>query len=197
MQIQLENTANMKKYITELEKLGNSANMAVVGDIMAENTKQFIPMDTGKLREAYVVQAKKDECIVTWDTKELPYAHYQFEGKVWGPNKAIFDAQGPNKGSKVAGVHSGWVSPTKHKKPAADGREMGHRATITLNDGRVIHINGYTTKGTGPKWTERALKDAKAFSKMRFESGRYLYEVYCMSLGITPVGGFQVMGKYV
>jgi hypothetical protein len=195
MKISLENTENMQRYITALESLGESGPMGTIGDIIAENTKPFIPTDTGKMANNYIVNTTKNACVVDWNTGALPYTQYQFYGRVMGPNKAIFGAQGPNKAGPGAGVHSGWVSPVKPKK--LRNRMMGTPATITLNDGRVIHIKGYTTKGTGPRWTKEALKNKKSYSKIRFESGRYLYEAYCFATGSFPVGGYQIMGKYL
>ncbi len=179
----------MNKYVTELEKLGNSDNMAIVGDIVAEYTKPFIPTDTGTMANNYTVQATQNACTVNWNTGALPYTQYQFYGQVMGPNKAVFDENGS---------HIGWRSPISPKK--LTGRMMGTKADIELHDGRVIHIKGYNTDTAdrpGPRWTEEVLKDEKSVYKIRFDSGRYLYEAYCLALGINPVGGYQVMGKYV
>lgn len=188
--ISIEYTDNMKKYAVGLEKLCSGSNMAVVGDIVAEHTNKFVPKLSGDLRSSYVTNATKNRCVVDWNT--LPYAQYQFYGRVMGPNKATW-AQGPNKNG-AAGVHYGWVSPTKTKYLTS--RMMGKKADIHLKDGRIIHIRGYTTRGTGPKWTERALKDNKTSYLMRQQAGRYLYEAYCLSVGQKPVFGWQIMGKY-
>lgn len=101
-----------------------------INQIIGTNLNQFVPMKSGALRGSMYA----DENGVHWGT---PYAHYQYEGEVYGLNKAIY-----NKGRIV-----GWKSsPGEEKYPT--GRELGIPGEL---NGWVF---GYTTAGTHHHWDE-------------------------------------------
>lgn len=182
MEYEFESTVNMNKYIKALEELGEPVNTAVLGQIIAYNVKKKVPTDTGKLRAAYDVENSRDTVTVTWGgSSKLPYSHYQFVGRVYGPNKAVFTGK----------QHTGWVSPVKPKTPKP--RMMGTPVDIDLKDGRVIHIKGYSKAGTGSGWIKLAREDSETYNPIQYQSGRYLYEKYCSVLNTTPVGGYKVL----
>ena len=111
-------------------------------------------------------------------------------------NKAVFAGQGPNKSGPGAGVHTGWVSPKKHKYPTE--RMMGTRTTIRLHDGREIKINGYTLPHTGYDWISRFFNGngVRDIQGANIVAGRYAYEAFCWHAEKKPNGGFSVYNRY-
>lgn len=90
----------------------------------------YVPKESGELRRSRRVYPDK----ITWG-EGLPYAHYQFAGEVWGPNRPI-----TSKGTIV-----GWYSVApKHKT----GRELGVPGEWK---GWTF---GYTTPNTKHHWTD-------------------------------------------
>lgn len=201
--ISFDYTINMEKYIDALNALGKESEMANVANIYKDRVNFYVPELTGNLRDAKIYPYRNGASI-DWNPPNGPasdYAYYQFCGRVMGPNKAVFGAQGPNKAGPGAGVQSGWVSPRKPKQ--LTDRMMGHKATITLKDGRVIHINGYTDPPSGgvpgPDWINKFLHHGYApydLPGTNITAGRYIYEAYCRALNKQPVGGYQVYDLY-
>ena len=101
---------------------------------LGEMCNDFVPMNSGELRASMEVYPD----FVSWNT---PYARYQYEGEVYGPNKPII----------VGGIVVGWYSPTGEKHPT--GRTLG-----TPGEYRGW-IFGYTTPGTGHHWYDRAMEN--------------------------------------
>lgn len=187
MQFIIKKTPNMDKYITALNELGTPNIMETSGQISAYYIKQKVPMskDGGALRAAYSISSTPNSFVVDWSGENaLPYSRYQFYGRVYEVNKAVFSA---------SGEHIGWVSPIKPKRPSKEFRMMGTPAEIHLHDGRVIHIDGYHTPGTGPFWTDTPNKDKEVSQPIQYSVGRYLYEKYCLITELKPVGGFRVL----
>lgn len=168
---------------------------------------QYVPKKSGALRRSahpvYKVNGEANaggdgtgSVTIYWGdrSKASKYAHYQFIGDVYGPNKAIFNAQGE---------HIGWRSPTgfkggpkgkgaKHKTKM--GWKMGNPGSYTLSDGRVVYIKGYTTKGTSYNWIKVFKEDDSNTGEaaVNIRAARYLYEASCVISGIKPVGGQRV-----
>lgn len=68
----------------------------------------YVPMDSGALQQNVDITPE-------YVHYKVPYAHYQWEGKVYGPNIPI----------TVGGKIVGWYSPKdEQKKPT--GRELNH-----------------------------------------------------------------------
>lgn len=71
-----------------------------VGTFMAETTakhmRKYVPEDAGILATSYITRPFEIEYT-------QPYAHYMFEGEVYGPNYPIISD----------GVVTGWYSPSK------------------------------------------------------------------------------------
>lgn len=109
-------TSRIDKNIREAQKL---LNLAVVGDC-----DPLIPFQQGALRNS--VNYPQGICggEIEYNT---PYAHYQYEGIVYGPNIPIRDA---------GGNITGWYSPP-NKRPT--GRPLA-----------------YHTAGTGDHWFSKA-----------------------------------------
>lgn len=114
-------TSRIDKNIREAQKL---LNLAVVGDC-----DPLIPFQQGALRNSVNYPQGIYGGEIEYNT---PYAHYQYEGIVYGPNIPIRDAEGNI---------TGWYSPPK-KNPT--GRPLT-----------------YHTAGTGDHWFEKAKQQNK------------------------------------
>lgn len=107
------------------EKIGNAIN-------------EFVPYDSGDLRESMDVQPDK----IIWG-HGLDYAHYQYEGKVYGKNYAIFS------GGNVVGWYSLPGKGTKYPT----GRTLG-------TPGNWLGWPfGYKTPGTKHHWIDAYLQN--------------------------------------
>ena len=115
------------------------------------------------------------------------YAHYQFVGDVYGPNKAVFNGKG---------AHVGWRSPKAKGEKYNTGRKMGDGTPFTyeLHDGRTVTVKGYTTKGTGYNWLQRFKDDNGDFGEtaVNIRAARYLYEAAMIKSHQKPRGGSRI-----
>ena len=87
----------------------------------------YVPLDQGTLRASSLTHSDTENGHLEWAT---PYAHYQFEGRVYGPNIPIFDG-----GVGPVGFFS---PPVKHPT----GRKLRHRRGKNPN--------------ASARWTEKA-----------------------------------------
>lgn len=108
--------ARLRRNLKEAQKL---LNMQVVADC-----DPLIPFQQGALRNSVNYPQGIYGGEIEYNT---PYAHYMYEGEVYGPNIPIRDA---------GGNITGWFSPPK-KHPT----------------GRPLQ---YHTEGTGDHWFEKA-----------------------------------------
>lgn len=114
-------TKRIDRNIKEAQKL---LNMQIVADC-----DPLIPFQQGALRNSVNYPHGIYGGEIEYNT---PYAHYQYEGEVYGPNIPIKDAEGNI---------TGWYSPPK-KNPT--GRPLT-----------------YHTAGTGDHWFEKAKEQHK------------------------------------
>ena len=163
MELTVEFNDKMKKRLDDLEAMGEPEHMKKLGEILVNEITPIIPADTGRMAKAYRLEVTKNYASVSWENG-TPYTRYQFYGKVMGPNKAIW----------TDGVHTGWKSPIKPKY--LTDRDLGNAHDITLKDGRVIHIKGYTNPKSRPRWTEEARTDPEIWYPIKFKMGRYIYD---------------------
>ena len=162
---------------------------------------KFVPKKKGYLRRSarakYKVNAASEggngtgSATIYWGetARTSKYAHYQFVGEVYGPNKAVFNKKGK---------HIGWRSPKGENEKYATGRFMGVPFTYELHDGRVVYVKGYTTKGTGYDWITRFAEDDghNGETAVNIRAGRYLYEAAMIKSHQKPRGGIQVYRKW-
>lgn len=87
----------------------------------------YVPLDQGTLRASSLTHSNTENGHLEWAT---PYAHYQFEGRVYGPNIPIFDG-----GVGPVGFFS---PPVKHPT----GRRLRYKRGKNPN--------------ASAKWTEKA-----------------------------------------
>ena len=98
--------------------------------IIANEINEFVPMKSGALRRSIDVTPES----ISWG-KGLKYGHYQYAGRVYGPNHPI-----TRKGKIV-----GWYSTPGMKKHPT-GRELG-----VPGEWKGWRF-GYTTPNTGHHW---------------------------------------------
>lgn len=124
------------KYSHKMDKLLQMLNDKEVriqaNQFIADAIEPYVPMDTGALRSSLYVGTN----VISWG-RGLPYAHYQFQGDVWGPNIPI------TSGGNIIGWYS---RPGVPKHPT--GRKLG-----VPGEWRGW-IFGYTTPNTQSKWTD-------------------------------------------
>ena len=130
-----------------------------INQYIADAIKPFVPKKSGKLRRSVIVGPKS----ISWG-RGLKYAHYQYEGEVYGPNHPII-----KRGTIV-----GWYStPGMTKYPT--GRELG-----VPGEWRGWKF-GYTTSGTRHHWDRAFTYQVKL--KANQEITRYLKRE-CKSRGL-------------
>lgn len=188
LQITLENTDFMQRAISSLKEGMDDATLNDIGEVMGKAMGTFAPYDPHgdgvHLRDDYKIDFYKNAVGVTWGYKRAPteaYAHFQDEGYIYDDNYVKW-AQGPDKRTGAPGVQIGWVSSPRPKKRS--DRMMGTARNIRLKDGRLIHIDGYSTPGTGPHWIEEARKTSTVYNPMR----RKIYEMLADAIGEKIVG---------
>ena len=122
------NTALQKK-LNDL--IQDSEVMRQAHQILGEMCELYVPQESGDLRES--MRAEPD--YVAWET---PYARYQYEGEVYGPNIPIIRE----------GIVLGWFS-RRPKYPT--GRRLG-----VPHEWKGWQF-GYSTPGTGDHWFDKAM----------------------------------------
>ena len=165
---------------------------------------KYIPKDTGTLRKSGHHVSKvggergaggdgTGSANIYWGDrgKSIKYAHYQFIGDVYTPNKAIFE-----KGKKVT---DNWRSPQGHKKVISNPvRKMGKPFEKQLSGGRVAIVKGYTTPGTGYNWIKMFHDDKgdNGETAINIRAARYLYEAAMIKSHQKPRGGKHVYNHW-
>ena len=118
-----------------LAVMSDKETMREVHKKLKEFVEPFVPMDTGNLRD----HARALPSGVVYET---PYANYQYQGDVWGPNIPII------KGGTIIGWKD---TPMSAKHP------MGWKFRKTPVVWRGWRF-GYKTSGTTYQWMEEAFK---------------------------------------
>ncbi len=152
--VQLKAEIKYSRKMNKLIKLLNDKEVKInVNQFIADAIQPFVPQKTGRLRRSLYVGPN----VISWG-RGLAYAHYQFEGEVYGPNYPGIEKDGTG----------GWRS-AKVKHPM--GRELGAFNGVLLlrpkwqlkENGDYItpksfelipYKFGYTTEGTRHHWTE-------------------------------------------
>lgn len=155
--ISIDDSLFSRKTNNMLKVLNDPSLRYEINEIIGNKLNQYVPMKSGALRESLTV----DESSISWST---PYAHYQWEGEVYGPNLIGFDSNGTAR----------WIS-RKPKQPM--GYKIGSRAgTVWLRPqfGRdynqyteyIEWTFGYTTDKTQSHWDKlytESNQDSRAF----------------------------------
>lgn len=86
----------------------NDASMLKVTEATAEMIRPYVPYLTGTLNESVEITPR----TISWNT---PYAHYMYEGVVYGPNFYLPTTRNPD-GSWNKDGPWGWKSPSEKSK---------------------------------------------------------------------------------
>ncbi|MBR3644994.1 MAG: hypothetical protein IKN54_01115 [Lachnospiraceae bacterium] len=152
--VQLKAEIKYSRKMNKLVKMLNDKDVKInVNQFIADAIQPYVPKKSGKLRDTLYVGPR----VISWG-RGLDYAHYQFEGEVYGPNYPGIEKDGS----------PGWRSASiKHPT----GRELGAFKGILMlspkwqvtEEGDYIRPQsfepipyefGYTTDGTRHHWTE-------------------------------------------
>ena len=126
----MPNTVLQKKLF---DLIGNKEVMRETHRILGEMCNDYVPMKSGELRKSMHPYPQS----VVWTA---PYARYQYEGEVWGPNKPVIKD----------GVIVDWE---KGEPRYPTGRELG------VQHEWLGWKFGYTTPGTGHHWFDKAMEN--------------------------------------
>ena len=143
--------ANMPHTVLQnklFDLIGNKEVMRKTHEILGELCNDYVPLKSGGLRESMRAYPKS----VKWKT---PYARYQYEGEVYGPNEVGYTSP------------STWEWRTANPKHKM-GRKLGERPGKRLlkpqfgeeyNTQPILVTFGYTTAGTTHHWFDEAMKN--------------------------------------
>lgn len=182
--------------LTKLKDFAKYVNVKQLSYDMAEifraDVNQYIPSRSGAIRDrGYVIHtsnSKKNPWFkLQYKNKPgIPYVMYQYMGKVWGPNFAIFEPIGIASYKaydlKIQYEHIGWTSSKKHPRHPTNRNFRRRAATKVLDTGKVIKYAGYSHRNSQPKWMEYAFKNSKGLGSWREETNRYVERVYASVL---------------
>ena len=99
----------LKPLLDELEN--DDTTMLEVANLFAKMCDPYVPFLEGVLSQSGLAQVQPR--LVTYGNDSVPYAHYMYEGEIYGPNIPI----------KEDGEIVGWFSP-KDKPKQPTGRQM-------------------------------------------------------------------------
>lgn len=131
--------------------------------LIGKQMNYFVPRKSGALRNSM----RATETGISWNT---PYAHYQYSGYVYGPNKMLYNASASRAvGSGViraVSTEGSFVSPkgkTKYKTSRRLGESKDFDYWTTTRSSiyggvkrlRVHFKMGYTTPNTGYEWIKK------------------------------------------
>lgn len=126
-----------------------------INEMIGNYINNYVPMESGELRNSM----RANEKSISWgaNSEAGKYAHYQYEGEVYGPNIPI--TQG--------GIIVGWHSIAGSTK-SPTGRELG------IPGEWKGWIFGYTTPGTKHHWDKLFNQDIRAKAEVNREITRQL-----------------------
>lgn len=148
VQTYIDTTTVQRQLSLKLRDIERPDCMQDIAELTADFVQEFVPYDTGALRESIEIRGEWKYSYIAW---HAPYANYQYKGEVWGPNKPVF----------TNGVHTGWERGKGKRKNT--GRMMGtNTGTYVMkygpNKGKTFEIKGYTTPNTTHHWDIMARK---------------------------------------
>lgn len=121
------------KLLRKVRKVLDDDTKYEIANLAAKMMEPYIPMDTGTLFREFEI--KLNPLGIEYTT---PYAHYMYEGIVYGPNIPIIEKFGDTS------VITGWYSiPGQPKHPT----------------GRVLHYNKEHHPLAGNHWDDAMMED--------------------------------------
>lgn len=170
VEIKVDSSKGVDRIIKGLEKCKQKEAISVIANMLVEEINKYVPERSGTLKEkGYLLRTGTPANKPSWikikyrNLKSLPYVMYQYEGVVWGPNFAQFT---PN-GTQIPGA---WKSAPKGKRRPQTKYPLGTKRTVTLKDGRVVNIDGYTgNPNAHAKWVEYVRHTSTIWTPLRTE----------------------------
>lgn len=166
----IDMTQAQRRLIFKLNEAGRVDVMYDIGQLMADYYNEYVPMQSGELRNSVRVYANPYRFSISWGNtpRTKKYVRYQFGGVVYGKNMPLFQ-----KGGSIRG----WFSPKGVKKYPTD-RELGEKHDWPIVHKRKTYIAefGYTTEGTHHHWTKAARQDIAAWRQFRLDVTALLKE---------------------
>lgn len=162
IEVERFNTTKQKKLLNMLndKRVQKEANV-----ILKDYINAFVPKQSGALRRSAIVTHQS----ISWG-RNLAYAHYQYEGDIYGPNYPII------KGGRIVGWYS---KPGVPKHPT--GRKI---SAYTFGNEWLGYPFGYTVPGTEHHWDEKFNNDPRWKAKAGQEITRYLKKE-CKERGLS------------
>lgn len=170
-----------------LRMLNDKGVRAYINGILKNYINIFVPSSTGDEETGLRGSARATPDSIIWG-EGLAYAHYQYEGEVYGPN--------------VPGAVNGQPAWKSESVKYPTGRELGVPGSAYLRVkwyigsrptsfmvGNVkapwlLYEFGYSTPGTGHHWDERFNKDRNSKRQANLEITRYL-KAECKNRGLS------------
>ena len=141
--IQIDFDIQIDEIVNQVNSIIDDTYVRVaVHRLLAEMTEKYLPYDTGVLNNS--VRYTQDAVIY----EGIPYAHYVYEGIVYGPNYKYIDKDGNERWYSIPGMTKQPKEPTqlmKYKK-STHPDATGHWDRVMLeNDGdefvdRILQI---------------------------------------------------------
>lgn len=135
-----------------LKYLKSAEVKKAVNTIVATEAEPYVPND---LKSGSKALAQSWEATARGIVYKKDYAHYQYEGKTYGPNFIKFTGGYNQDGQYICNkpyTRAGWASPRGKGVKYPTGRELGVPRTFRVfQTGEIIQL-GYTTTGTTHHW---------------------------------------------
>lgn len=195
--VRFETVGGLRRIIPKIED--ESVRRAVGEDLaycLLDVVNEYVPENTGALKRAgykidFGLVGHKVYSKLSYNNNKLPYVLYQYYGVVYGPNFATFEDEKFNpkdlrRRPMAIPKHTGWASP-KPKRPQKGSLGHPEKNEIVLDDGRIIHITGYTgNKNAQHKWLEYVRTTPTIWYPLRQDMIRFIEAVYGGYIGNDP-----------
>lgn len=163
-----------------------------MAELFRTDVNQYIPSRSGTIRDkGYTIQTSNSK-IKPWfklqykNKPGIPYVMYQYRGKVWAPNFAIFEPVGVLSYKaydlKLQYEHIGWAVSKKHPRHPTNRNFRRRAATKVIGEGKKIVYSGYSHRKSQPEWVDYAYKNSKGLGSWKEEIPAYIERVYASAL---------------
>lgn len=154
-------------------------------EIFRSAVNPYIPSDSGTIREkGYVIQLSNNKKapwgkLIYRNTKEVPYVMYQYVGKIWRPNFAIFEREMEKFNPKSLKLRPanikynfvGWRTSKKVPRSPTPLNFRRRKVRRVFKRGNIVKeytLYGYHNRNSQPRWVEyAAIKDQNWRSNIR------------------------------
>lgn len=204
IELQYDSKILIDRLLDCLKPITRKAAAEYIGALLFETVAPYVPYKTGKLLKqgmylsTRTMQAHAEVDLRVRNTSKVKYAFYQYYGRVWGPNYAVFEQQkfDPTnlKMTHSPATHTGWISPKGAGSKHPTHYVLGEKRTIHLKDGRVIHIDGYTNPQSHAMWLDYVRRTPTIWVPYTQRVQREIKEVFHYSwYNKRPIAHFRKM----